>query len=89
MAQTSHHSLPYGFSVGMNIKNWPVSGAYQPDAIACFNSGGKNYFATANEGDLRDSDEARVKDLTLDPSIFCKYTFSLKKYLQNTHILRL
>ena len=86
ITESHNESFQYGFSIGMNIKNWPVSGAYQPDAIACFNSGGKNYFATANEGDLRDSDEARVKDLTLDPSIFCKYTFSLKKKLQNTHI---
>ena len=55
-----------------------MSGAYQPDAIVCFNNGGKNYFVTANEGDLRDSEEARVKDLSLDPLIFCKYIFVLE-----------
>ena len=55
----------------INIQNWPVVGFYQPDAIASYTSGGKQYYVTANEGDARDydgfSEEARVKDLTLDP----------------------
>lgn len=58
----------------INIRNWPVYGMYQPDAIKAFAVGGTNYVATANEGDARDydaySEEDRVKDLTLDPTAF-------------------
>ncbi len=58
----------------INIRNWPVYGMYQPDAIKAFAIGGTNYLATANEGDARDydaySEEDRVKDLDLDPSAF-------------------
>jgi hypothetical protein len=47
---------------------------YLPDAIASFKAKGHDYFITANEGDVRDwggfSEEARVKDLTLDPVAF-------------------
>ena len=43
------------------------------DAIASFEVGGKTYVATANEGDSRDFDEARVFDLAedgkLDPAL--------------------
>lgn len=53
-----------------NLKNWPVFGMYQPDAIA-FHAG---YLFTANEGDAREWDgleeEARVRDLDLDPLAF-------------------
>ncbi|MEA5572294.1 choice-of-anchor I family protein [Calothrix sp. UHCC 0171] len=38
---------------GINIKNYPIFGMYQPDAIASFESGGKTYYVTANEGDSR------------------------------------
>lgn len=59
---------------GINIQNWNVKGAYQPDAITSFEIGGNTYFATANEGDARDYDgyssEVRIKDLTLDPTAF-------------------
>lgn len=41
-------------------------GFRMPDAIASFQSGGKTYFATANEGDSRDFDEDRVEDLADD-----------------------
>jgi hypothetical protein len=59
----------------IEIKNWPVYGAYMPDAIAHIQVEGKSYLLTANEGDSRDygasfKDEARVKDLTLDPTVF-------------------
>jgi hypothetical protein len=38
---------------------------YQPDAIASFRVHGKTYLVTANEGDSRAADEARVSALTL------------------------
>jgi len=37
----------------INIQNWPVFGAYMPDAIASFIANGKTYYITANEGDSR------------------------------------
>ncbi len=59
---------------GIQIRNWPTFGMYQPDGIAAFQVGGETYVATANEGDSRDydgySEEERVKDLTLDPTAF-------------------
>jgi DNA-binding beta-propeller fold protein YncE len=58
----------------INIQNWPVLGMYQPDAIASYEVGGMTYIVTANEGDARDytgfGEEARVKDLDLDSSVF-------------------
>ncbi|MGF1476531.1 MAG: choice-of-anchor I family protein [Geminicoccaceae bacterium] len=54
---------------GINIANFPVSGLYQPDAIATFEVGGTTYIVTANEGDSRDEDE-RIEDLVLDPTAF-------------------
>lgn len=58
----------------INIRNWPVLGMYQPDAIAAFEVNGVPYLISANEGDARDydgfSEEDRVKDLTLDPTAF-------------------
>ncbi|SDX39084.1 choice-of-anchor I family protein [Thiocapsa roseopersicina] len=59
---------------GINILNWPVKGMYLPDAIASYEYRGQTYIVSANEGDARDydgfSEEARVKDLALDPSVF-------------------
>lgn len=56
------------------LKKWPVFGMYQPDAIKYVNISGTDYIFSANEGDSRDyagfSEEARVKDLALDESIF-------------------
>jgi 2',3'-cyclic-nucleotide 2'-phosphodiesterase (5'-nucleotidase family) len=52
------------------IRPVPVLGAYQPDALAVFEEGGTVYLVTANEGDARDGDEARVADLDLDPTAF-------------------
>ena len=52
------------------IRNWPVYGMYQPDAVACYEAGeasgdtsrtesgggGETYLVTANEGTMRDYD---------------------------------
>jgi len=58
----------------VNIRPWPVKGFYLPDAIDSFSVGGETFLITANEGDTRDwdgySEEERVKDLTLDPTVF-------------------
>ncbi len=58
----------------INIKNWPVFGAYQPDSIAAYQHGSKTYLVTANEGDGRDypghSEETRVMNLSLNPEVF-------------------
>ncbi|MDK8462928.1 choice-of-anchor I family protein [Marinobacter sp. SS13-12] len=59
---------------GIAIRNWPVKGMYQPDAIASYGFNGKTYYITANEGDSRDydgfSEEFRIADLTLDAAAF-------------------
>ncbi len=61
---------------GINIKNWPVFGLYQPDAIASFTANGQTYYITANEGDSRAytgfNEEIRVgaAGYVLDPTIF-------------------
>jgi hypothetical protein len=61
---------------GIEIASWPVEGMYLPDAILALpiGQGGGTVLVTANEGDTRDwdafSEEARVKDLTLDPAAF-------------------
>lgn len=59
----------------INIRNWPVFGMYEPDAIASYRVNGDTYLVTANEGDTRDyppgfSEEARVGTLTLDAAAF-------------------
>ena len=41
---------------GINIRTWPIFGMYQPDAIAAFESKGKTYLVTVNEGDVREYD---------------------------------
>ncbi|ELP35291.1 choice-of-anchor I family protein [Rhodopirellula baltica] len=48
----------------------PVFGLYMPDAITSFEVGGQTFYATANEGDSRDFDEDRIKDIVLDPTAF-------------------
>ena len=62
----------------INITTWPTLGMYQPDAIANYRSNGNRYVLTANEGDARDydgySEEVRVRDLTLDASVFTDST---------------
>jgi hypothetical protein len=60
---------------GYKPVNAKVLGMYMPDAIASFTSGGKTYYAIANEGDDRDdfitgAEKARLGALTLDAAIF-------------------
>ena len=58
----------------INIKNWPIMGMYQPDAIATYAVNGKTYLVTANEGDAREwgdfSEEIGFEDVTVDTSVF-------------------
>ncbi|MEX2596284.1 MAG: choice-of-anchor I family protein [Salibacteraceae bacterium] len=58
----------------INITTYPFRGLYLPDAITGVEIGGNTYILTANEGDARDydgySEEARLKDVTLDPTAF-------------------
>jgi hypothetical protein len=53
---------------------WPIKAYYLPDAISYFSVNDNNYLALANEGDTRAwagyNEEARVKDLKLDPIKF-------------------
>ncbi|MCX7542512.1 choice-of-anchor I family protein [Corynebacterium sp. P5848] len=51
----------------LKLGNWPLKGLLQPDAIASYEVSGTPYIVTANEGDARDFEEARVGDLTLCP----------------------
>ncbi len=65
---------------GINIRNWPVFGMYQPDAIAAYEGiDGGTYIVTANEGDAVEyefddaivlTDETTVGEVTLDPTVF-------------------
>ena len=58
----------------VNIQQWPVRGAYMPDAIDAVRHNGREYIVSANEGDARDyecfTEEERVEDLALDESVF-------------------
>ncbi len=59
----------------INIRNWPVLGMYEPDAIASYRVNGETYLVTANEGDTRDyppgfTEEARAGSLSLDAAAF-------------------
>ncbi len=63
----------------INIRNWPVKGLYQPDAIASYRVRGRTYYITANEGDDRNDfivgeETRRVSALAtspgLDPAVF-------------------
>ena len=52
----------------IEIKNWPVMGIHQPDAIEAYTAAdGNGYLVMANEGDARDwdaySEEVRIKHL--------------------------
>ena len=69
---------------GINIKNWPVFGIYEPDAIASYRVKGETYLVMANEGDTRAdwpgfNEEVRVGAVeagtnlplyVLDPAVF-------------------
>lgn len=39
---------------GVNLKTWPVLGAYMPDSIAAYTVAGRTFLVTANEGDSRE-----------------------------------
>jgi hypothetical protein len=60
----------------INIKNWPVFGMYQPDAIAAYQVAGRTFLVTANEGDVREwtgyAEPARLGSAgyVLDPTRF-------------------
>lgn len=53
----------------INLRNWPVTGIPQPDALASYGSRGDTFLVTANEGDARDyagfSEEERLGDVEL------------------------
>lgn len=77
----SDRDVPGSSNAGViNIRNWPVLGMYQPDAIASFQVGGQTYLLTANEGDARDyvgfAEEGRVGALTLDATAFASQGFA-------------
>jgi DNA-binding beta-propeller fold protein YncE len=59
---------------GVDVRNWPVFGILQPDAIGAYSPDGDQYVVTANEGDSRDydsfSEEVEVSELRLDPDAF-------------------
>jgi 2',3'-cyclic-nucleotide 2'-phosphodiesterase (5'-nucleotidase family) len=77
----------------INIKNVPVFGMYQPDAIASFTANGQTYYITANEGDSRQrpasspafDEETTVGSASyvLDPIIFPKPIADELKLNQN------
>lgn len=61
----------------INIDQQPVLGMYQPDAMTAYTApDGQTYIVIVNEGDARDYDgfaeEERIKDITLDPTLFPK-----------------
>jgi 2',3'-cyclic-nucleotide 2'-phosphodiesterase / 3'-nucleotidase / 5'-nucleotidase len=60
------------------IKQWPIRGMYQPDAIAAFKHEGDTFLVTANEGDVREysglndagEESIEIEDIVLDPTAF-------------------
>jgi 2',3'-cyclic-nucleotide 2'-phosphodiesterase / 3'-nucleotidase / 5'-nucleotidase len=71
----NHNTAGFGFDASdrdtrINIIPRRVFGMYQPDAIAAYETGGQTYLITANEGDLRDSEQRRVSALSLDSTVF-------------------
>jgi len=72
----SDRDVPGSSNNGLiNIRNWPVFGMYEPDAIASYEVKGKTFLVMANEGDMRDyppgfTEEARVGSLSLDAAAF-------------------
>ncbi len=47
---------------GINLRNWPVFGLYQPDSIASYAVDGVTYYLTANEGDARIRPDGDLED---------------------------
>ena len=54
----------------VNIAPRPTWGTYMPDQMGSFTIDGHYFVVTANEGDARDPEEARVADLVLNPAYF-------------------
>lgn len=58
---------------GIKLRNEPIFGMYQPDAIAAYEVDGATYLVTANEGDAREygnyDEAARVGALKLEESL--------------------
>ena len=58
----------------LTVRNWPIYGMYQPDAITSYEVNGETYLVTANEGGMRDyegfSEVTTVSDLDLNPDAF-------------------
>ncbi|SMF53478.1 choice-of-anchor I family protein [Pseudobacteriovorax antillogorgiicola] len=53
---------------GIKLSAYPgIYGMYQPDGIASYAVEGETFIVTANEGDARDYEEARLSDLDLGP----------------------
>lgn len=65
--------------IGNFVQYDNLYGMYMPDAIEVVTIAGNDYIITANEGDSRDydgySEEARVKDVVLDPTAFPNAAF--------------
>uniref|UniRef100_UPI0025B88805 choice-of-anchor I family protein n=1 Tax=Luteitalea sp. TaxID=2004800 RepID=UPI0025B88805 len=59
---------------GIAIAAWPVRGMRMADGIAAFTAGGRTYFVTANEGQVRDTgvytDQVRLSNVVLNPGVF-------------------
>jgi hypothetical protein len=55
---------------GIFIRPWPVLAHFEPDGIAVLANDSGTWLVTANEGDPRDFEDARVGELALDPSAF-------------------
>ncbi|MGY0219893.1 choice-of-anchor I family protein [Endozoicomonadaceae bacterium StTr2] len=71
---------------GVNIKPWSgVYGMYQPDTLVAYETEGKTYFVTANEGDARDykgfSEEKRAGKIKVAKSHPNKSSVKDKKEL--------
>jgi hypothetical protein len=69
------------------IRNWPVMGMYQPDAIASYSYQGSTYLVTANEGDARDyspfyNEESRFRALSGSKPV-CAYSPRLQAFFAN------
>jgi hypothetical protein len=54
----------------INIRPWPVRAYFGPDGLGLYPADGGLYLVTANEGDPRDFEDARVAELRLDPLAF-------------------
>ena len=54
----------------INIRTWPLRSFYAPDGIRVVGGGSNAYLVTANEGDPRDPEVERGRNLVLDPVQF-------------------